>query len=431
MPLDQPKIIRAWTFYDWANSAYSLIITSAIFPMYYSAIAPEQLQLFGFNLSRASVASYAIALSFLIISILSPFLSSMADQRRNKKAFMKFFCYLGALACMGMFFFQKNPDTGTANIFFGLACSILASIGYCGSIVFYNAFLPEISSKEKQDKVSARGFAMGYIGSVILMVVCFIFILWNDSHAMLSADLPARISFVLVALWWIGFAQITFAQVPEDGRTNSPEKESILQSGFKNLKEVWKSLQHQPALQLFLVSFFFYNMGVQTVMYMATYFASDELHMKTTELLATVLIIQLVAIGGATLFSYLSFRQGNKFALMILLIIWIGICGAAYLVQTVNEFYLLAFSVGMVMGGIQSLSRSTYSKLLPATSNTAAYFSFYDVCEKIGIVIGTLSFGLVADLLGGMRYSVIAIGIYFLIGLLILTQLKNSNFKTR
>ena len=427
--LDDKKTIRAWTYYDWANSAYSLIITSAIFPAYYTAVAPENMNLFGIHISRASLASYAIAFSFLLIAIFSPLLSSIADYKGNKKAFMKFFCTVGSLSCMAMFFFDKE-FLGNYSVWFGILCSVIASIGFCGSIVFYNAFLPEIASKKNQDSVSAKGFSMGYIGSVVLMIICFACILLNDNLHLGLGTIPVRLSFVAVGIWWLGFAQITFNGLQESPKEKLSVENSSLFNGYKELQIVFKNLTHTPSLKKFLLSFFFYNMGVQTVMYMATYFASDELKMETTQLLSVVLIIQLVAILGAKLFAYLSTKKGNIFALMLLIICWIGICFAAFFVKTVIEFYGIAFAVGMVMGGIQSLSRSTYSKLLPKTEDTASYFSFFDVCEKVGIVIGTLSFGLVADQLGGMRNSTIALSIYFIIGLLLLLRLSKNDFNT-
>ncbi len=414
--MNDKKQIRAWTFYDWANSAYSLVITSTIFPIYYAAMIPEKVLMFGAELKRGDIAAYSISLSFLIIAFLSPILSGIADSRGNKKSFLKFFCYVGSLSCVALFFFTK--ETG---LYFGLAFSMLASIGYCGSLVFYNAYLPEIASKETQDSVSARGFAMGYIGSVILMVVCLVFVLIYE-----ESSLPARLSFVGVGLWWFGFSQITFRGLPDVPSVPSSLK---LWDGYKELKKVWHQLIDQPRLKRYLLGFFFFNMGVQTVMYMATYFGTDELKMETAELITTILIIQLVAILGAWLFAKVSKRLGNIQALLILIVIWIGICIGAYFVKSVTEFYVLAFVVGMVMGGIQSLSRSTYSKMLPAeTKDTASYFSFYDVCEKVGIVIGTLTFGLVSQTMGGMRQSTLALMVYFIVGCLILvTLLRKEN----
>lgn len=424
MQLNDKKTIRAWTYYDWANSAYSLVITSAIFPAYYSEIVPPTVTIFGNEILRSSMASFSIAFSFLFIAFLSPILSSIADYRGNKKAFMRFFCYLGAGACMAMFFFYRDEQTKHVNVIFGLACSIIASIGYCGSIVFYNAFLPEIAGREMQDRVSAKGFAMGYIGSVLLMLICFAFILANENFGWHLGAYPARISFLLVGIWWIAFAQIPLKHLQELPRQQVQKTSAIIRNGYKELRKVWHELKHLPALKKFLLSFFFYNMGVQTVMYMATYFAKDELKMETTELLTVVLIIQLVAIAGAWLFAKLSDAKGNKATLITLVITWIGICIAAYNIATVMQFYGLAFAVGMVMGGIQSLSRSTYSKLLPNTTDTASFFSFFDVCDKVGIVIGTLSFGVIAQMLGGMRNATLGLACYFIVGLLLLLRLR-------
>lgn len=425
-PQNNRKVIKAWTFYDWANSAYSLIITSAIFPAYYTAIVPEQVPIGNTFIARSVLASYAISISFVLIAILSPILSSIADSRGNKKSYMRFFCYIGSLACMAMYFF--TPNIGGFYILFGLVCSIIASIGYCGSIVFYNAFLPEIASKEEQDKVSAKGFAMGYIGSVLLMLMCIVFIQLNEQFYFLADMIPVRLSFVAVGVWWFAFAQIPLKFLPEQKKEVDKENK-IIYRGFYELKKVWNEVNKMPVLKQYLLSFFLFNMGVQTVMYMATYFAKDEIKMESSALLYVVLIIQLVAIAGAWIFAKISKAKGNYFSLVLLIIIWIVICVFAYNTHTALQFYCLAFAVGMVMGGIQSMSRSTYSKLLPPTQDTASYFSFYDVCEKIGIVIGTLTFGLVAQLMGGMRNAALALAVYFVLGLLSILFIGKKHFE--
>jgi MFS transporter, UMF1 family len=404
------KVINSWAIYDWANSAYSLIISSAIFPAYYTFIAPPQVHFIGRTFERTALASYAISFSFLIIAILSPILSSIADYKGNKKAFMQFFCYLGSAACIGLTFLTAE------NISYGIVCAIFGSIGFCGSIVFYNAYLPEIAAEEDQDRVSAKGFAMGYVGSVLLMIVCLTAIMLSDSLQLGWGVWPTRLSFLAVGLWWAGFAQITFNNLPPSRPSLQIPERNIITNGFYELKKVWEQLKSYPVTKRFLLSFFFYNMGVQTVMYMATYFASAELKLKSFQLIITVLIIQLVAIGGALIFSRLSKRTGNIFTLGVIIVIWIGVCYFASMVTTVTQFYALAFTVGMVMGGIQSMSRSTYSKLLPPTKDTASYFSFYDVCDKVGTVIGTLSFGFVSEFFGGMRNSVLALMTFFIIG---------------
>ena len=451
------KVITSWAMYDWANSAYSLIITSAIFPAYYTFIAPEKVNFIGRTFERSSLASYSISFSFLIIAILSPILSSIADYKGNKKAFMQFFCYLGSAACIGLTFVTKE------NVSLGIIFSIFGSIGFCGSIVFYNAYLPEIAAEEDQDRVSAKGFALGYIGSVILMVVCLAAIMLNDGLHWGWGAWPTRLSFLAVGLWWAGFAQITFKNLPPSIPSAQRPEKNILVNGFYELKKVWQQLGAYPVTKRFLRSFFFYNMGVQTVMYLATYFASEEIKMETSQLIITILIIQLVAIIGATMFARLSKRTTNLFTLGVIIIVWIVVCFSAFAIsrqakvlkpytsQIVSlekqkeasedsdgsiakqitvvreqmkpfekpisyEFYLVATVVGLVMGGIQSMSRSTYSKLLPPTKDTASYFSFYDICDKIGTVIGTLSFGYVAEFYGGMGNSVLALMIFFFIG---------------
>ncbi len=417
------KVINGWAMYDWANSAYSLIITSAIFPNYFIAIAPERVNFIGRTFDRSALASYMVSFSFLIIAILSPILSSIADYKGNKKSFMKFFCYLGAAACLGLTFVTKD------NISFGVVCAMIGSIGFAGSIVFYNAYLPEIAAIEDRDRISAKGFSLGYVGSVLLMILCLAAILSNDNLGLGWGAWPVRLSFLAVGLWWAGFAQIAFRRLPPSIPSAQRPEHSIFINGFYELKKVWIELQHTPVIKRFLRSFFFYNMGVQTVMYLAAYFASDELKLESSQLIITIMIIQLVGILGAFLFSRLSQRTNNVFALGICIIIWIGICIFAYLVQTVMQFYLLAFCVGMVMGGVQSLSRSTYSKLLPPTKDTASYFSFYDVCDRVGTVLGALAFGYVAEFLGGMRNSVLALMIFFIIGgvMLLFVDMKRKS----
>jgi MFS transporter, UMF1 family len=418
--LDNPKNIRAWCFYDWANSAYNLLITSAIFPMYYSAVVPDTVSIFGTAYQKDSIASWSISIAFLIVACISPLLSSIADNLGNKKKFMQFFCYLGSLACISLFFFQKQY-IGENFVWYGLACSILACIGFSGSIVFYNAYLPEIASKVMQDKVSAKGFAMGYIGSVILLIISLVLILQDDAHHFMPAWCPAAcVSFVLVGIWWFAWSQIPF-RVLQDSEVKNLKNKNIITDGYKKLASIFFEIKKQKNISAYLLSFLFITMGVQTVMYMATYFAAKEIKLASSQLIIVVLIIQLVAIAGAYLFAKISERYGNKTSLIIAISIWIIVCySACYLVYTVTEFYILAFVVGLIMGGTQSMCRSTFSKLIPeGQADNASYFSFYDVCEKIGIVIGTGTFGYISNSLG-MRTSAFALGIYFVIGLCIL-----------
>lgn len=421
------KTIRSWAFFDWANSAYNLVITSTIFPAYYSAITSDKddqtvdyVTFLGHKFVNSSLYSYAMAFAFLVIAIASPILSAIADTRGNKRIFMQMFTYLGGIACCLLYFFTLNTLQMSV-VFF-----ILAAIGFWGSLVFYNSYLPEIATPDRQDGVSAKGFSYGYIGSVILQILCFIIVFFPGAFGIPDTPegkaLPARISFLLVGLWWMGFAQIPFRNLPKGSPNFKTAKSNIMTSGFKELQKVWKQVKTMKHLKRLLFAFFFYSMGVQTVMLMATIFGEKELHLPTEKLIATILLLQVIAIPGAMLMSYLAKNFfGNVKVLIGVVVIWIGCCVYGYFIHTEMQFYLLAAIVGLIMGGIQSLSRSTYSKFLPQESpDHTSYFSFYDVAEKVALVFGMFSFGYIEEITGSMRNSVVAIAVFFIIGLLFL-----------
>lgn len=427
MNKDDCGIIRAWTMYDWANSVYSLVITSSIFPVYYNAITATEknqpVQFFGFEFQNSALYSYAISVSFLLVAIMSPLLSGIADYTGTKKKFMQFFCFSGAAACSALYFFSSIQQ-----LEYGIICFILATIGFAGSIVFYNAFLPEIASTENQDQVSARGFAMGYVGSSLLLILCLIMISFHSNMGFANELQATKFSFLITGVWWAGFALITFFKLPEKQTANNIKPAFVL-NGYRELKKVWHQLNATKLLSRYLVSFFFYNMGVQTVMYVAALFGAKELNMNSSQLIITILIIQFVAMGGSFCFAWLSKKLSNLIALSIAVSIWILVCAGAYHTYTATAFMMLAALVGLVMGGVQSLSRSTYSKMLPQTQDHASYFSFYDVCDKVGLVIGTASYGLIEELTGSMRNSVFAIALFFILGLffLQLTRKQSTN----
>lgn len=420
--LHTKKTHRAWAMYDWANSAYNLVITSTIFPAYYTAITTtkngtattDQVSFFGATFTNTALFDYALAAAYLVIALISPILSSIADYRGNKKRFMQLFCYIGAIACCALYFFKGDT------LELGIICFALAAIGYCGSLVFYNAYLPEIAIESERDKLSAKGFAYGYIGSVILQLVCFVFVLKPELFGITDAAFPPRLSFLLVGVWWFAFAQIPFKRLPKGQPMAQHPEYSIFVNGFHELKKVWNQVKQMPVLKSYLTAFFFYSMGVQTVMLAATIFGSKELGLETSQLIMTILIIQLVAVAGAHLMARLSAQYGNLSVLLGVLFIWVGVCIAAYFTTTATQFYIIAAVVGLIMGGIQSLSRSTYSKLMPETKDTASFFSFYDVTEKIAIVIGMFSFGFIEETTGTMRSSIVVLITYFVIGIVIL-----------
>lgn len=417
---DNKKTIRSWAMFDWANSAYNLVITSTIFPAYYTAITTtaangDKVSFFGMRFVNTALSNYALAFAYLVIALITPFLTATADFRGNKKVFMIAFTWLGALACCGLFFFKIDT------LELGIILFVLAAIGYCGGIVFSNSYLPEIASPEKQDSVSAKGFAYGYTGSVILQIICFVFVLKPELFGITDASFPARLSFLLVGIWWIGFSYIPFSVLPKGSQNHNKLNQSKVSNGFQELKKVWLQVKEMPVLKAFLTAYFFYAMGVQTIMLVAANFGEKILHLGTSKLIATILVIQIVAILGALVMSKLSQFFGNIKVLIFVVILWIAVCICAYFVANEYQFYVLAAVVGLIMGGIQSLSRSTFSKYLPEnTPDTASFFSFYDVTEKLAIVAGLFSFGLIEELTGNMRNSALFLGIFFVIGLFIL-----------
>lgn len=419
-----PKnVVRAWTMYDWANSVYNLVITSTIFPAYYDSMTGDgntntvdMVHFLGFDFQNTALYNYTLSFAFLIVALISPLLSSIADYRGTKKKFLRFFMTLGSISCSMLFFFGKN------NLWLGLTCTVLACIGYWSSIVFYNSYLPEIAAPEDRDKISARGYSMGYIGSVLLQLVSLVLVLKGDMFG-IDGGQASQISFLMVGIWWFGFGSRALAKLPANApAAESGEKRNLFSSGYKELGKVWNELKKLRVLKSFLGAYFFYNMGVQTVMLAASLFASSELAIPQQNLIIAILLIQLIAIPGAYFIAMLSGKLGNIPAIMLCVVFWIFLCYLGYTTKSgdVNGFYLLASLIGFVMGGIQALSRSTYAKLMPVTKDTASYFSFFDVSEKIGIVIGLFLFGYLTEITKSQRTSVLSCMTFFAIGLVML-----------
>ena len=430
---NQKKVLTAWTMYDWANSVHNLVIITVVFPMYFLAtttvkdadgkIINDIVHFFGFQVQNSVLYSYTISAATVLLVILNPILTPLADSSGRRKLFMKLFCYLGAASCAYFFFFTKD-NVNWVVVAFGLSI-----MGWGGSIVFYNSFLPEIATEDRFDNLSARGFMMGYVGSVILLVFNLVMIMKPEFVGLTQADsdsgFTARVSFLTVGIWWALFAQIPFYYLPKD--QVKPLAGNWLSSSFHELGKVLKEVRKNKLLTKYLAAFFFYDMGVMTVIYVATIFADKELHIEKTGLIVTLLLIQLIAIPGSFLASWLSSKFGNTKALLMEIFVWALMPLAAYFTTTAMEFYVIASIVGLIMGGIQSLSRSTYAKLIPEnTEDTASYFGFYDIVEKIAIAIGTLLFGFVEQITGNMRNSVLMLLVFFVIGFLLLMRIPSK-----
>ena len=310
--------------------------------------------------------------------------------------------------------------------------SILASIGFWGSLVFYNAYLPEIAYKDQQDKVSAKGFMYGYLGSVLLLIFNLSMVMKPEWYGIQNTTLAPRISFLLVGIWWMGFAQVTFRHLPDGNYKSKANNKNLFFKGYRELRKVVKELYDQPVLLNFLASFFLYSIGVQTVILVATIYGKTEIGLSTSSLILTIIMIQIVGIAGAFLFSRLSGKIGNITTLKITILIWCATCYGAYLLQPEDpyvtyKFFGLGFLIGLVLGAIQTLSRSTYSKLLPETKDNTTYFSFFDVTEKLAIVWGTFVFGLVLAITESMRVSILLITLFFFVSLIVLSFIKRKD----
>jgi len=421
------KVMNAWAFYDWANSVYSLVISSSIFPLYFGFLFTKEnpnIDIFGTSIKATSLIFFITAFAFLTVAVLSPILSGIADYLGNKKRFMQFFCYLGAASSIGLYWFTKE------NIVFGMFCFYFGLVGFWGSLVFYNSYLSDIAFTEQHDKLSAKGFSLGYIGSVILLIICLYLIIGRSDEEAIHA---MKLSFVFTGIWWIVFSQYTFYYLPKGNKNKHPLTFSIVLNGYDELKKVQKLFFKDAKLKSFLIAFFVYSMAVQSVMLVATYFGEQEINWGTADekrqgLIVSILMIQLVAVLGAVLTSKLALKFGNIKTLIGINSVWIFICISAFFVTKPIQFYLVAGIVGLVMGGIQSLSRSTFSKLMPETNDTTSFFSFYDVAEKIGIVIGMLLYGSINQITGSMRNAILFLVLFFVIGVVLLFRtLKIEN----
>jgi len=454
------KLLNAWAFYDWANSVYALTIASSIFPIFYSALflktasQVKSVWAFGFQFKSTALITFVTAFTFLIVAFTSPILSGIADYVGNKKNFLKFFCYVGSAGCIGLYWFDISPD----KIHISLLFYFMGLIGYWGSLVFYNSYLPDIAFPEQQDSISAKGFSMGYFGSVLLLVLNLLMVMFPEwfgfdisisnfiiengseaeiSHALQKAKDAAsfeamKISFITVGIWWALFSQYSFYYLPKGLSSGHKVTKAVVFNGLKELRQVWNQLKQNLRLKRYLQAFFVFSMAVQTIMLVAVYFGEEEIAWggdseKTMGLIVSILVIQLVAILGAYLTSKASSKFGNIKTLIVVNFIWMALCFYAYTMKTPMHFYIAAGFVGLVMGGVQSLARSTYSKFLPETDDTTSYFSFYDVAEKIGIVIGMVIFAFIDQITGSMRNGILFLFVFFLFGIFLLYRVPKEN----
>jgi MFS transporter, UMF1 family len=427
--INSPKVINAWCSYDIANSAYILSVNTVLYPIYYSSVTEsafgsEIINFMGMSIKNTVLYEYAVAVGYLTVIILTLTFSGIADMGGYRKRFMQFFTLLGSLACLGLYGFTGE------NIGLGIVLPAVAIVGFAGSLVYYNSFLPIIATPDLHDKISARGFSFGYAGSMILLIFNLVSLEYYEWFGFSDKGQATRFAFVEVGLWWLLISQYTFYYLREK-RRKIDLKRDIFLKGFREVALVFRFIRKHSSMYRFLLAFFFFSMGVQTIIIIASLFGKAELGISDTKLIMTILIIQFVAIIGAIVFGRVSSRFGNKVSLIWMLSIWILICVSAYFIYSESQFYVLGALVGLVMGGIQSQARSTWSKLIPEeTTDTASYFSFYDSTEKLAIVIGMLGFGVIEQITGSMRNSALMLSLFFIVSLIIISFTRLNSTQT-
>lgn len=411
--------------YDWANSVYSLVITSSLFPVFFGLVALNKadgntVDFLGFKVLNSALFSFSVSFSFLLAGLTSPLLTALADLGNNRKSFLRFFCILGSLSCIALATFSGQ------HLEWGMAFFVLASLGYSASIVFYNSYLPSIAGPDQLNAVSARGFAMGYIGSVILLIFILLPILLPSVFGFLGLRFVqiCRIGFVLTGLWWLFFGLFAIRSLPDASHLPT------LKRTWKNIRirliSAWLMTFQLYGLGQFLLAFFLINTGVQTIMYLAALFGDKELHLPAEKLILTILILQLVAIIGARFFAWLAGFQGAIPVLILVSAGWIGASIGAYFIQNEMQFYLLAALVGSVMGGTQSMMRSVFAGFLPEEETSrSALFGWFDLLDKISTVLGTFLFGFINQMTGSMRWSALSLTVFFIMGMIILWFIWN------
>lgn len=424
--LTDNRTIWAWCMYDWANSAYVLTIATAVLPAYFSGgIVPEQgWCIFGTLYSATSLWGYTISLAALAVFLGAPVLGAMADASGHKKHYLALFCMTGAACALGLAFSGPGDVGRTLLLFMG------AQICFACANVFYDAFLPEIAHPDDWDRVSAHGFAYGYLGGGLQFLVSLGLIAMHERLG-LGLATASSLSMGMAALWWAGFSLIPLRRLP-GARPNAPAPSPLIVQARQGLAQAGATLRiilHGGPASLFLLAFLLYNDGIQTTIAMATIYGKEELGLSTTILMLTLLVIQFVAFGGAELFARLARRIGPRNALLVSLAVWTGIVFYAYVIHSAVEYFILGALVGLVLGGSQALSRSLFARLIPP-GRAAQYFGYFSVVAKLSAIGGPFLFALVRQTSGSSRTAILVIAIFFALGMGVLWRVKGTGMDT-
>jgi UMF1 family MFS transporter len=402
--------------YDWANSAFATTILAAVLPIYFVSIVPKggvNITVFGlsFHTFATPLWSYGITIAMVIVAISAPILGAIADSSRSKRQFLIWFTYLGA------FFTALLVTIGYGDYLRALLFFIIANIGFAAGNVFYDAFLPEIAPEGERDYVSGKGFAYGYLGGGLLLVINLLMIQHPGWFGIPDAAWGARLSFLTVGIWWGVFAIPTFLYVRDQGQGR--KHPHYIRRGFNTIATTMQKMRRFKDLLKFLVSFLIYNDGIQTVIVMAAIFGKEELGFSVFTLIGCLLMVQVIGFPSSLFMGRLAQRIGEKQTIYICLAVYCGIVIYGYFITTPMEFWVLGALVGLVQGGSQAISRSLYSSLLPL-GHEAEFFGFFAIANRFASIFGPLVFGVVANVTGSVRNSILALITFFIVGFIIL-----------
>ena len=407
--------------YDWANSAYITTAAVALLPNYFAqaVVGEAGVDIFGMNMSATALWGFMLGGAAFLVFLFAPVLGAIADFSSGKRRFLAGFAYMGSLFAT-MLYFCKSGDVGlTIALFMG------TQVCFVAGNVFYDAFLPQIASEDKLDSVSAKGYAFGYVGGSLQFAIALGLVAMQKTPE--DQAMAARIGMAMTGIWWAGWTLLTMKYLKEvkipyelpEAYRDRPKILAYLALGISRTVATAKRVGRFKHLTLFLVAYMIYNDGIHTVTSMATIYGTEELRLSTTALMVTLLLVQVVAIGGALVFSRIANRIGAKHAVMCALVLWSGVVTYGYFIHTATEFFVLGIIVGVVLGGTQALSRSFYGAMIPEQAS-AEFYGFYSVFSKFSSIWGPVTFGFIKQITGSARLAIISLMIFFIVGLILL-----------
>ncbi|MFG6116287.1 MFS transporter [Halobacillus sp. MO56] len=419
------KPVLSWVFYDFGNSAFATTMMAAVLPIFYYDVAAVGLK----ESLAASYWGYTQSIAVLIVAVLAPVLGAISDYSAAKKKFLMFFAFMGMLASILMAF------VGEGDYLLASVLMVFGTIGFSGGNVFYDAFLPEVADENTIDKVSTWGFAFGYIGGGVLLAINLLMIMQPALFGIANTLAATKLAFVSVGVWWLVFSIPLFKNIFEEKKVKSKRTKSYVRIGFNRVGTTFKEIKQYKQLFLFLIAFWLFNDGISTIIKMATVYGRD-IGIGSNDLILALLITQFVGIPFTFLFGWIAGKITAKKALSLSLVVYIIIVIIGYFMTSAFHFYLLAICVGMVQGGAQSLSRSIFGRMVPGDRH-AEFFGFYGISSKFAAIFGPFLFAIVGQLTGSSRLGILALIVFFVLGLLLLQKvdveqgMKDAKDQTR